>query len=242
MMPAAAERAADDALELKGTVSSLTVVRLRTVDLARVEADLAERVARHPQIFQNAPAVVDAALLDGAALDWEKLVAALRAVKLVPVAAANARGPEAERALAAGLASIQLGPRLRTVEPEAPASASSPPVPTPAAAREVMTLTTPVRGGQVVYAKGTDLVVCASVNPGAQVIADGSVHVWGPLRGRALAGAQGKAEARIFCLSLEAELVSVNGEYMMAEEIPDGLRGKPAQIFLDCGRVKIAAL
>ena len=98
-MAAAAERATDDvgALELKGTVSSLTVVRLRTVDLARIEADLAERGARHPQIFLNAPAVIDAALLDGAALEWEMLCRAMRAVKLVPVGAANARGPEAER-------------------------------------------------------------------------------------------------------------------------------------------------
>lgn len=237
----------DGAVELKGTVSSMTVLRLRTADLGRIEAELAERVARHPQIFLNAPAVVDAALLDGAALDWEALVRAVRALKLVPVGAANARGEEAERALAAGLGAIQLGPRLRTVEPEPPAVASTPPVAAAgpvavAREREVMTLSAPVRGGQVVYAKGTDLVVSASVNPGAQVIADGSVHVWGRLRGRALAGAQGKPDARIFCLSLEAELVSVGGEYVMAEEIPDGMRGKPAQVFLDGQRVRIAPL
>ena len=89
---------------------------------------------------------------------------------------------------------------------------------------------------------GADLVVASSVNPGAQVIADGSVHIWGPLRGRALAGAQGRADARIFCLSLEAELVSVNGEYVMAEEIPDNLRGRPAQVSFDGQRVKISPL
>jgi septum site-determining protein MinC len=132
---------------------------------------------------------------------------------------------------------------LRTIEPEPPAEpppapVSTPPVATPA--REPLTVTTPVRGGQVVYARGTDLVVAASVNPGAQVIADGSIHIWGPLRGRALAGAQGRADARIFCLSLEAELVSVNGEYVMAEEIPDALRGRPAQVSFDGQRVKIA--
>jgi septum site-determining protein MinC len=169
------------------------------------------------------------------------------------VGAANARGPEAERALAAGLGTLQLGPRVRAVEPEIPPSpvplpasavGSSPPIAVapPAVPREAMTLVAPVRGGQVIYAKGTDLVVCASVNPGAQVIADGSIHVWGRLRGRALAGAQGKAEARIFCLALEAELVSVNGEYRMAEEIPDALRGRPAQIYLEGPQVKIAPL
>src|SRR5688572_32772580 len=104
-MAAAAERVPDDAgaLEIKGTVSSLTVLRIRTVDLARVEAELTDRVSRHPQIFQNAPAVIDAAPLDGAALDWDKLVAAVRAAKLVPVASANTRGTEVSRALAAGL-------------------------------------------------------------------------------------------------------------------------------------------
>jgi septum site-determining protein MinC len=138
---------------------------------------------------------------------------------------------------------MQLASRLRSVGPEDTAAGSS----TPAAAaapeaRPPMQVASPVRGGQVIYARASDLVVVASVNPGAQVIADGSVHVWGPLRGRALAGAQGRKDVRILCLALEAELVSVAGEYLMAEEIPDNLRGKPAQVFLDGDRVRIAAL
>ena len=240
----------DDAesFEIKGTVSSLTVLRLRTPDLARIEPELAERVARAPHIFAQAPAVIDAGPLEGTPLDWGRLVQLLRQVKLVPVAAAGAIGAEIDFAVAAGLGILQLGPRLRTIEPEPapapeppppPAPASTPPV---ASAREPLTVTQPVRGGQVVYARGADLVVASSVNPGAQVIADGSVHIWGPLRGRALAGAQGRADARIFCLSLEAELVSVNGEYVMAEEIPDNLRGRPAQVSFDGQRVKISPL
>lgn len=105
-----------------------------------------------------------------------------------------------------------------------------------------LTVRSPVRGGQVVYAKGGDLVVLAPVNPGAQVIADGHVHVYGPLRGRALAGAHGKSDARVFCQSLEAELVSVAGEFMSADDTPQKLRGKPAQIFVEHGIIRVLPL
>ena len=100
----------------------------------------------------------------------------------------------------------------------------------------------PVRSGQVIYAQNNDLVVLAPVNAGAQVIADGHVHIYATLRGRAVAGAQGLPGARIFCQKLEAELVAVAGAYMMAEEIPPELRGKPAQIYLEDGECRIAPL
>jgi septum site-determining protein MinC len=205
--------------------------------------------------------VIDVAPLDGAELGWEALARALRRARLVPVAAAGVGSDEAERAVAAGFGLLQLGSRLRSVAgheaPTRAATQSSPPVepaapvepavavePSPPSARggATVTVTHPVRGGQVVYARGADLVVAASVNPGAQVIADGSVHVWGPLRGRALAGASGKTDARIFCLELEAELVSVNGEYVMADELPESLRGRPAQVLLEGTQVRIRAL
>jgi septum site-determining protein MinC len=94
----------------------------------------------------------------------------------------------------------------------------------------------------VIYAQGNDLVVLASVNPGAQVIADGHVHIYAPLRGRAVAGASGLLGARIFCQKLEAELVAISGAYVMADEIPTDRRGKPAQIFLENGECRITAL
>jgi septum site-determining protein MinC len=99
-----------------------------------------------------------------------------------------------------------------------------------------------VRGGQVVYAQRSDLVVLAPVNPGAEVIADGHVHIYSTLRGRAVAGAQGFSEARIFCQKLEAELVAVAGAYVMADDIPPERRGRPAQIYLDAGECRIGAL
>jgi septum site-determining protein MinC len=201
--------------------------------------------------LRHAPVVLDAGLLDAGPVPWDELARALRRLELAPIAAANAPQAEEPRVVAARLGLIQLGPRLRTVEPEAPpapAPAPAPKVlPEPVAApppivREPLVVTQPVRGGQVVYARGVDLVARAPVNAGAQVIADGSIQVWAPLRGRALAGAQGKKDARIMCLALEAELVSVNGEYLRADEIPDALRGKPAQVFFADGRVQIAGL
>jgi septum site-determining protein MinC len=94
----------------------------------------------------------------------------------------------------------------------------------------------------VVYAQRGDLVVLSSVNAGSQVIADGHIHVYGPLRGRALAGASGNVEARIFCQLLAPELVSIAGEYLLPDEIPEELCRGPAQIFLKDGRVCVTPL
>ena len=99
-----------------------------------------------------------------------------------------------------------------------------------------------VRGGQVVYAQNNDLVVLAPVNAGAQVIADGHVHIYSTLRGRAVAGANGLPGARIFVQKLEAELIAVSGSYVMAEEIPPQLRGRAVQASLENGDCTLALL
>ena len=101
---------------------------------------------------------------------------------------------------------------------------------------------TPVRSGQQLYAEHRDLTVLSTVGAGAEVIADGSIHIYGPLRGRALAGAQGNTDARIFCREFHAELVAIAGHYKVIEEVPKELRGKAVQIWLDQEELKIAAL
>ncbi|MET0411721.1 MAG: septum site-determining protein MinC, partial [Polyangiaceae bacterium] len=105
-----------------------------------------------------------------------------------------------------------------------------------------LTVTAPVRSGQVVYAVGTDLVVLAPVSSGAELIADGNIHVYGPLRGRALAGASGNGEVSIFCMGLEAEFLSIAGRYLMAEEIDKARRGKPTRAHLKDDQLVLAAL
>ncbi len=257
--------------DLKGTMAPLTVLRLRSLDLAVIERHLRIKIAQLPQLFLNAPVLVDAGALagQGAGLAVEELVRSLRSCKLVPVAIANLAEELRERAVAAGLGIMQPAPaRPRgddrvAAAPSAAADASdgghAPAAPhSPAAAPRSsglaavatpptghagpMVITQPVRSGQVVYAQNADLVVLAPVNPGAQVIADGHIHIYAPLRGRAVAGVQGLLGARIFCQRLEAELVAISGAYLTADDIPEARRGRPAQIHFEGGECRIAAL
>jgi septum site-determining protein MinC len=134
-----------------------------------------------------------------------------------------------------------------------PARPAPPPEskPVPAAAAPAATVpnqepgllqTQPLRSGQQVYAAGRDLTVCAMVGAGAEAIADGSIHIYGPLRGRALAGASGNAQARIFCREFNAELVAIAGTYKVLDEIPKKLLGKAVQIWLDKDQLRIEEL
>jgi septum site-determining protein MinC len=115
------------------------------------------------------------------------------------------------------------------------ATANEPPLPG-------LTVTTPVRSGQVIHAVGGDLVVLAPVSVGAEIIADGNIHFYAPLRGKALAGAQGNSDVSIFCLGLEAEFLSIAGRYLMADQIPKNQRGKPARAHLDGDSLVITTL
>jgi septum site-determining protein MinC len=108
--------------------------------------------------------------------------------------------------------------------------------------RPPMVVRQPVRSGQVIYVEGTDLVVLAPVNPGAEVIADGHVHIYAPLRGRAVAGAQGMTDARIFCQKLDAELVAISGAFVLSEDLPAECKGKAAQINLENGVCRVNPL
>jgi septum site-determining protein MinC len=124
--------------------------------------------------------------------------------------------------------------------PDAPVAASA--APTSAAPEPGLIHSAPVRSGQQVYAANRDLTVLSAVGAGAEVIADGSVHIYGPLRGRALAGAQGNEKARIFCREFHAELIAIAGNYKVLEDIPKELRGKAVQVWLDNEELRIAAL
>ena len=266
------------AFEVKGTIAPVTVLCLRSTELDRIEDELRARVEPAPQMFLNAPIVIDVADIEGelGSLSLPGLVERLRRCKLIPIGVAHLPAEHATLAAEHGLAVVQLGfGRSRGARATSPSIAAPPsqapspshahapshaPPPEPAAARPepapakapkaappaeqatTLTIATPVRGGQVVYAPRTDLVVMAAVNPGAQVIADGHIHVYGRLMGRALAGAHGQTDTRVFCQSLEAELVSVGGEFLTADDIPQKLRGKPAQIFVEHGAVRVAAL
>jgi septum site-determining protein MinC len=126
----------------------------------------------------------------------------------------------------------------------APAPVAAAPIaPPPAMTAAAVIVDTPVRAGQRIYARGADLIVTAVVNSGAELIADGSIHIYAPLRGRALAGASGNAEARIFALSMEAELVSIAGTYSTFENgLPKDLAKQSVQVRLVGDRIDVLAI
>jgi septum site-determining protein MinC len=154
-----------------------------------------------------------------------------------PAAAAPAAG-SAGGAVGGASAPSSSSRTQPTAEPKTAATTkAAPPTSKPGLVQK-----TPVRSGQQLYADNRDLTVLSTVGAGAEVIADGSIHVYGALRGRALAGAQGNTDARIFCREFHAELVAIAGHYKVIEEVPKELRGKAVQIWLDQEELKIAAL
>jgi septum site-determining protein MinC len=244
-MHASASQARSDALEIVGTVSPVTVLRLKTVDVERIEEDLRARIDAAPLSFLYAPVIVDLGDLDADALDLplHHLAERLRACKLVPLGAANLPAMAVWNAAASGMAVVELeGRNARPIDPERsqPLGAEPPPPESaPVAAASTLTIRQPVRSGQVIHAENADLLVLGPVNAGAQVIADGHIHIYGPLRGYAYAGAQGSADARIFCDSLEAELVAVAGRYLVADDIPREHRGHRVQLYVEDDRLRI---
>ncbi|HEY4530250.1 MAG TPA: septum site-determining protein MinC [Luteimonas sp.] len=233
-------------------------LRIRTLDIARLAAEMRERVQRAPKLFARAAVVVDfgglPALPDAATA--RTLLDALRDAGALPVALAWGSSENEQLAVELGLPLLakfraQYEPAGGAPEPAAtPAPAAPPERSRPAAAAvEAPRTGEPglmqagaVRSGQQVYADNRDLTVLAAVGAGAEVIADGSIHIYGALRGRALAGAQGNAKARIFCREFHAELVAIAGHYKVLEDIPAELRGKAVQVWLEGDQLKIAAL
>lgn len=246
----------EQAGELKFGQVGIANLRVRTLDPERLAAEMADRVQRAPKLFARAAVVIDFGGLSRCpdASEASALVAALRGAGVMPVALAY--GTPAIEALsqAIGLpllakfrASYERDGEAEPAPAPRKAAAAEPaaqaPVAAPAARGEPgLVHLHPVRSGQQVYAQERDLTVCATVGAGAEVIADGSIHVYGALRGRALAGAGGLASARIFCREFHAELVAVAGHYKVLEEIPKELLGKAVQIWLENDKLRIEQL
>ena len=222
--------------EIKTANLPLVALLLKSSDLPLLEQELQERFGDIPEFFDHDPMVIDLAPVGPAEVDFARLVRTLRHYRLVPVAAKGGTQQQMEAALAAGLAAapeaVPIPAPQRDREPQ-PAPAAPPQAAAPISTSALI-IDKSLRSGQQVYARGRDVVVLAMVNPGAEVIADGHVHVYAPLRGKAIAGARGDADARILTLCLEPELVSIAGVYRTSElPLPDALRGKPAQIRLE---------
>lgn len=221
--------------EIKSANLPLLALWLKVADLERLRAELAQHHGDNPGFFDDDPLVVDLTSLASqpeATLDFAALRALLQTHRLRAVAVRG--GSEAQRAAAqaAGLFQaddLESHPAMHPVTP-----APMPVAPAPPGC--AMVVDRPLRSGQQVYARGRDLVVMAMVNPGAEVIADGHVHVYAPLRGKAIAGARGDGDARIIALSMDPELLSIAGIYRTSEvPLPPEVMGRPAQVRLQTG-------
>jgi septum site-determining protein MinC len=254
-----------EAFKFKGTTLTIIEIILLTSDLDIIGQQLAQKMTGKLGLFRNTPVVVnlEAPEIDPD-LDMVGLLALLRSFDLIPIGVRQVKGNLAKAVRATGLGVIperksflpepRPGNGSRVVQelqedvqkrekqgietPKAEPSQASPPnQPSPS-----LIVSQPVRSGQRVYAAGGDLILLAAVNAGAEVLADGNIHAYAPLRGRVLAGARGNVNASIFCQSLEAELVSIAGYYQIIEDMPPEALGKPVQISLEGDRLKFIHL
>lgn len=232
------------AYDIKSADMPLVAFQLKSANLSEVDAALAEQLRETPGFFDQDPALIDLDALSTqeATIDFAGLVGILQKNGLRPVAVKSARAEWLALARAAGLVAAD-DARIRRQAPVP----QTPAVPVMPALCEAMVLDRPLRSGQQFYAKGRDLVVLAMVNPGAEVLADGNIHVYAPLRGKAIAGARGYTGARIFAQNMDPELISIAGVYRTSENpLPADIRGHAAQVSLQMGadgeRLVIAAL
>ncbi|MEK6749525.1 MAG: septum site-determining protein MinC [Pseudomonadota bacterium] len=253
--------AAAPAVELKGTSFTLPVLRMLSKDVAAVEADLKHRLAQHIRFFENAPVVIDLSALQHLAepIDFPALIAVLRRNLLIPVGVRNGTVSQTQLALLNGLAVVKGGAtqdlaigaaraasaaKVESLRKEkSTATAQAQQDRDHGAPGKTKIVTQPVRSGQQIYAQGGDLVILGPVSAGAEVIADGNIHIYAPLRGRALAGATGNTGARIFAQSMEPELLSVAGHFRVFEDkAPNNHYHKMAQAYLEGDKLVIVAL
>ena len=231
--------------EIKSANLPLVALLLKSADLAHLADELKQRFGDMPDFFDQDALLVDLSPLQASAeadapVDFPALLKLLGDYRLRPLAVRGGSEAQMAAAVLAGLVPADDAVVQRVVPSPAPQAALAEPVPVAATAPVAppplpgaLIIDRPLRSGQQVYARGRDLVVMAMVNPGAEVIADGSIHVYAPLRGKAIAGARGNAEARIFALAMDPELISIAGIYRTSDKpLPEAVLGRAAQVRL----------
>lgn len=246
------------AFEFKGRMLTLTVLNVLDEDLVALDQQLGEKISQAPEFFRNSPIVIDAN--DFVDIDLQKVANIVRNHEMVPVGLIGGNPKQEQIAADIGLGVF---PKIKAVAENKPqveekAAEEKPEekvgakkaqeekakqeqlVPEAKVSKSpTMLVKQPVRSGQQIYARGCDLVIMSSVGAGAEVLADGHIHIYGNLRGRALAGVQGDQEARIFCNNLDAELISIAGQYKMSEDIPADAKKGMVQVCLENDQMKI---
>ena len=243
-MAIVSEDSAQHCYDIKSADLSLLALLLKTTDIEAVSAALKQQMAETPGFFDQDPVVVDVSALgleEDQTLDLQALMLVLREHQLVPLAIKGAH--EALLLIAKGMGLVdasdaRIRRSLPLEEPLPQSAAPMPPLASPVLTVPLgaMVIDKPLRSGQQVYAKGRDLIVLAMVNAGAEVIADGHIHVYGALRGKAIAGARGNTQAQIFAQVMEPELISIAGVYRTSENaLPKDVLGQVAQVCLQSG-------
>jgi septum site-determining protein MinC len=258
------------AIQFRAGLYTLMVLRVGDPKDQAFFTQLLRKVAQAPNFYRHAPIVLDLQdLADAPPFNMAELVRRLRQHQLVPIGVQNGTAEQNKTAINAGLSVLPEGREPSRTANEQQAPAAKAPAEPRAQARDGATanaskpaadavaetgaaasgdgagtrlVTQPVRSGQQVYADRGDLVVLASISHGAELLAQGHIHVYGTLRGRAVAGATGNTDARIFCHSLEAELVAIAGYYCVREDMGEDVIGKPVQIRLVGNRITIEPL
>ncbi|MHB1947107.1 MAG: septum site-determining protein MinC [Gammaproteobacteria bacterium] len=229
--------------QFKASFSPCTILQITRYDLEALKHQLVEAIQRAPNFFIGSPVVVDLEKIKTTeVLNFVQLKQILIDAGLVPVGVRGGDEELMQAAVTAGFPRVTIG-KTATAEPTAKQKIDENQQPQQSPPHATKLVATPIRSGMQVYAKEADLIVVGQVSPGAELLADGHIHVYGALRGRALAGVQGNTQARIFCRTLEAELVSIAGYYLTKEDMQtlpahDGM----IQIYLENEQVRIEAV
>jgi septum site-determining protein MinC len=229
-------------LEFKSSTFSVPVLVVSSNDLTIIDEQLQAKIQLAPEFFKSSPLVLDLQELNKQNVEFDiaQLIELIREAGLLPVGVRGGNGQQNQQVLALGIpvysitsSAVSAGnQKQKPINIQTVAEANKDAADSDAqASLKTMLVTQPVRSGQRLYASG-DLVILAQVSAGAEIMAEGNIHVYSALRGRALAGVRGNAEARIFCSDLQAELVSIAGTYKISEDLSAVVRGKPVQVYL----------
>lgn len=237
------------AFQLKGSLFTITALQLFDADEENFKAQLDKTLSQAPKFFENAPIVIDLNEFETSdtPINFAGLISMMRAAKLIPFGVRGGDAAVQKQAIDNGLAILHnsltqnavINNKEKIEKIKKTVEKTKDVVP---ALVSTKVITQPVRSGQQIYAKNSDLIILSAVSHGAEILADGHIHVYGPLRGRALAGVMGNTEARIFCHSLEADLISIAGRYLVNEQLETYKELQDLQIYLEEEHIKVAKL
>ena len=226
------------AFEFKSGMVTIPVLNLFSTDINAITLQLREKIKQAPEFFKNSPILIDLQAMHEEELNLALLVDAIRNAGILPIGIRGGTQDQKQTAkdLLLPIMSVQSraasSVNLQTNTKETKLATPPPSKENEPSIIESTIIDQPIRSGQRIYVKG-DLTITSQVSPGAEIMAEGNIHVYGTLRGRVLAGVQGNEDARIFCSDLQAELVSIAGNYRISEDIEESARNTPVQIYLN---------